>query len=272
VQLQRKLSLSTLRVLSQNVWFDYYKREVRTTALINLIQEKNIDIACLQEMTPSVACLLANNPFVRENYQITCPPSLTKLVAPYGLFMLIKKSINVSNLYYWTLPSNMYRNVLCAEVILCNPDLPPAVREEHTFCIATVHLESLVNTPYRCAQLKHIYERISHHKNAMLMGDFNFSPADPEETVLKQELHQLEDQWAILKPKDDPGYTWDYKVNSMLKKDKFQDRYDRITVKCNKSKWQPQCIEIVSNKRIESEKEDVFISDHFGLYYEIQKK
>jgi len=273
VQLQRKLKIDTLRILSQNVWFDYYKREVRTLALLKLIEERDIHIACLQEMTPLVACLIASSPFIRENYQISCPPQDTKQVSPYGLLMLIKKNIKVKNLYYWTLPSNMFRNVLCAEVVLCNPDAPLSECDDNTFFVSTVHLESLQNTPYRTAQLRHIYKQIVQSAtNAMLMGDFNFSPNDPEETVLKQELHQLEDQWAVLKPQDDPGFTWDYKVNTMLKKDHFQDRYDRITVKCNKSKWQPKAIEIVSNKKIASEtSEDVFISDHFGLYYEIVK-
>jgi len=106
--------------------------------------------------------------------------------------------------------------------------------------------------------------------NALLCGDFNFDAdfnfreheTDLENHSLKKHLPKYLDVWPHLHP-DEKGYT---RMPSLGKK-----RYDRILFKSQK--WQPTFIQIQGNVPFTKHKnEDVYPSDHFGLYAEFEKK
>jgi len=73
---------------------------------------------------------------------------------------------------------------------------------------------------------------------------------------------------------DEPGYTFDLKLNPMAKAGALpreqSRRIDRILV--SSKSWEPADVAIVGNAPIDLEKPDLFPSDHFGLKAILKKK
>jgi len=63
---------SHLKILSLNVWFARILQQVRYTTQLNLFQELDLDIICLQEVIPDyIEEFVCKNDFIRKNYIIS---------------------------------------------------------------------------------------------------------------------------------------------------------------------------------------------------------
>merc|ERR1719502_1450062 len=96
------------------------------------------------------------------------------------------------------------------------------VTQLEDFAIGTVHLESLANHPTRQEQLRICKSVLASHKNAILVGDFNFDsernfapPHDPlENEALAQIMPDYIDLWPSLRA--ERGLTFDSTVNPYI--------------------------------------------------------
>jgi tyrosyl-DNA phosphodiesterase 2 len=99
------------------------------------------------------------------------------------------------------------------------------------------------------------------YETVLFVGDMNFDPSFRENSYTPSDFI---DVWSVLKP-DDPGYTEDTNVNTMrlhFSGKKCQWRYDRIFIRSQL--WVPCDVTLIGDQMIDG-KQDVFVSDHFGV-------
>jgi endonuclease/exonuclease/phosphatase family metal-dependent hydrolase len=275
-KINRKLNIATL-----NVWFGEFAQKERTLHQFQLFEKQALDIACLQEITPTYAYNFLQSPWARKN--CWCSLRSEKAIVSYGVMMIGKLDVLPDAIFLSQLPSEMGRDLLLAKF--------------DNLTVATVHLESLNSGPTRKLQLQKIVEILGKEPNVLLMGDFNFDeyhsykdieairakrrfggnkkelvkdlPAnDPktlENNVLQEVLPEFKDLWKVFHP-NDLGYTFDTEANKMLRNYE-QMRYDRIVAKLG-SQWSADSIELFAHQCLDLNQtggEVVFPSDHFGL-------
>lgn len=187
----------------------------------------------------------------------------------YGVLIISK--FPPSEIKIYPMESRMGRCVMIANFLI----------NETNLYIGTVHLESLMNHKKRRNQLKFIKSIMKNYSNSLLMGDFNFdseknyipSTEPLENDNLKEIYPEYIDVWSHLNP-NDPGKTFDTTKNDLLSDHNHEVmRYDRIIMKSEC--WVPQKIEMVGTSPFmvdEKSKKNVHISDHFGLFLNIQIK
>jgi tyrosyl-DNA phosphodiesterase 2 len=129
-----------------------------------------------------------------------------------------------------------------------------------------VHLESSPDaTTLRLTQLDIVLPSLLGAPHAVLMGDFNFDPAQQAEQSRVEERYL--DLWNALRG-DAPGYTEDTDVNRMRLIHKGKEkraRYDRILLHSMSPGWVPSVIRRIGTEPISNEHPEIFPSDHFGL-------
>ena len=272
-------SLSSMSVMSFNVWFSEYHWETRLGALVDLIAREKAHVVCLQEVTPWFLSRLMEFAIVRQKFRLVGSFGTR---AWYGVCMLIDKvALPLPTIDIVSLPSQMGRTALvCAfseSTCRCGRD--------DDLAIATVHLESLKNRNLREKQLNLIFPAIAKYSSALLVGDFNITStgpwADAEEEERLHEISQLNGfrDWWDLKGKssmdsdnarEDNGVTVCTKQNLMLAaKSRFRvhARYDRAFLKESTTR-KGSDIAVVGRKAVSLDHKietPIYISDHFGL-------
>src|SRR4051794_17763191 len=88
-----------------NVWFDRYAFEQRAAALLAILEECDVDVIALQEVTPPLLERLLATPWVRARYAISDHSGIT--VWPYGVLLLTRWT--PQRLSFHPLPSEMGR-------------------------------------------------------------------------------------------------------------------------------------------------------------------
>jgi endonuclease/exonuclease/phosphatase family metal-dependent hydrolase len=281
------------------VWFGTRretKEELRPrfTALFKIVESKDADVVCFQEMTTNIIALLMEQEWIRQRYWITDTDEARTFLG-YGVLMLSK--LPYKHLKLQELPTQLGRKVLVAEFNL----------NGQSFAIATSHLESYTkDAPIRAKQLR-VIRHILHEQNytnAVIMGDFNFASAAERLGSLGSTMKDYRDQWLELKGPAVAGYTYDAHKNLMLKKIKRAKKERvRIDLILSRSKnWRPAEVLLLGTRPIEhvyngseavyDERDDssssddsdsgtdtdsdsddsddegkvVYPSDHFGLY------
>jgi len=223
-----------LSFISYNVWFKDFHLEQRGIALVGLLQQYNVDIFCLQEVTPAFLRILVSNEWIKDRFYLSDnSPGLT--VYPYGV--LIGSRFPFSCLKIFRLPSNMGRRFLQGTVHV----------NGHDIAVGTVHLESMRNREMRIEQLGIIWPAMESSQNAFFMGDTNIRD-DYEE--VKYFDPSYDDVWRRLHT-GDPGFTCDHGA-----------RIDRIFSKT--ADYRAVQIEIIGREEIPAL--PTTPSDHFGLY------
>mmetsp|Transcript_3510 Transcript_3510/g.5426 ORF Transcript_3510/g.5426 Transcript_3510/m.5426 type:complete len:382 (-) Transcript_3510:73-1218(-) len=272
-----------VRVITFNVWFSEYRWQHRLESLVKLcLNDTAAEIVCLQEVTCRFLTKLLKYGVVRNRYRVVHNASRS-----YGVAMLLAKDsfwdYSISSV---PLPTQMGRAALMAYVsspvtLSTNKDDSDQKSSPSSFLIGTVHLESLNNEKIRSQQLSVLNEFMSSHDAAILCGDFNITSTGPwanlseEKALLAEYLIGFQDLWVRCYPECD-GFTFDTTQHKM-QSCSFQDdasRYDRVCVREN-SHVQCQNIKVIGDTPIAykedngSDDDKVFISDHFGLYFEI---
>lgn len=243
---------TTLTLVTYNVWFSEYYRKKRCEALLQIVHDCEADAISLQEVTPSFLKILLQQDWVRDHYWVSDTKGIT--ISPHGVLFLSK--IPIHRLSFYKLPSYMRRKLIISEICV-NGEL---------IKIANIHLESQKSSaPLRAEQLTLIFPLVEDSPHALLMGDFNFCSSWKDEN--DQIDREYQDMWASLRNQE-AGYTEDTDINIMRLEKKGKEkkvRFDRIFLRSNFLKWQPESIEILGTKPISPKLPKVFPSDHFGL-------
>ncbi|MEM9067904.1 MAG: endonuclease/exonuclease/phosphatase family protein [Myxococcota bacterium] len=237
--------LDALHMVTLNTWFDPKHQGVRTRALLALLEESDADIVCLQEVTPTLLEALQADEGIREGAQLVVSASV---YGGYGCAIL--SQVPIERAWELELPSMMARSLLAVELMA----------DDERLVVSTVHLESTRSLrASRVRQLELIFDALEGAPSAVLVGDFNFDPSEPEEEALDARYVDL---WPLLR-KGEPGYTEDTTRNAMRRKyfggDKHV-RYDRILIRS--TRWRPNEVALFADEPITPE---VCISDHFGV-------
>jgi len=241
-----------LTVVTFNVWFGEFMQTARFDALLDTIRRCDPDVVGLQEVTPEhVEHVLAQD-WIRRNYWVS--DASARSVQPHGVFLLSRLPVHGVGLC--ELPSQKDRKLLVAELHVSGQPLT----------VGTVHLESSPDsTPLRLAQLDTVLPSLLGAPHAVLMGDFNFDPAQQAEQSRVEERYL--DLWDVLRG-DEPGYTEDTDINRMRlihKRKEKRVRFDRILLRSASPGWVPSAIRRIGTDPISPGLPEVFPSDHFGL-------
>jgi endonuclease/exonuclease/phosphatase family metal-dependent hydrolase len=141
------MSRARFSLLTWNVWFGEYAFARRNEYILNLIERQSVDIICLQEVTHEFLSILAQRSRLVADYDISDHDLSGATIGSYGVLMMCKKELQAS--YHFTeFPTGMGRSLLSAEL---------ALDGQHsnvggTFCVGTVHLESLDSARLRIKQ------------------------------------------------------------------------------------------------------------------------
>lgn len=240
----RPMEPETLSVITLNTWFAPDHRATRIAGLLALLDGLDVDLVCLQEVVPELLNRLLETSWVREEAEVVTSGSV---IDGYG--QLIVSRLPLRRAWEIELPSLMNRSLLCVELSASSP-----------WVVSTTHLESTRQlSGSRVEQLSQVFDALRPYPRAMLMGDFNFDPADPEEASLERAYM---DAWAALRPQE-PGYTEDTTLNHMRYRRRGRHkhvRYDRVLARL--PGWRPTEVALFATEALEP---DVFVSDHFGV-------
>jgi endonuclease/exonuclease/phosphatase family metal-dependent hydrolase len=240
-----------------NVWFAELHRDIRTTGLLNYLQQADADVIALQEVLPCTFCKYRENAFLTKEY--VWSTLLSDDMEPYGALMLVKKSLGkVNKTEVVELPSYMDR-----KGVIMHVDIHGSI----PFSFATVHLESLSMAPVRQQQALLLYNHLLDCSggHAVLMGDFNLLAPWEDEKVIHPKFI---DVWSHVHPHatESESFTYDTKLNPMLdSREGWRNRLDRITMCSAGDLWKPKSIVRVGVEEAFGLPADVRISDHFGL-------
>ena len=239
--------LAQLSVLTLNTWFEPVHQAQRHAGLLAALEASDADVMCLQEVTPELFARLESADWVRESCALAISPSVH---TGYGVAILSRLPVERA----WELPlsSMMNRALLAIELRTWGERLT----------VASAHFESTRELrASRINQLHEVFSALEGHAPALLTGDFNFDPSEPEEHALEP---SFVDVWPLLRGADAPGYTEDTSRNSMRRAHHGVDkhvRYDRILARLG-ARWSPSEVQLFGTAPIA---EGVFLSDHFGV-------
>ncbi len=240
-----------LRVVTWNVWFNKWQRELRQRALWRVLAALKPDVVCLQEVVPAHL----DGPEIRDlrdrGWWIS-----EQTTRDYGVILVTRRPVRASERI--PLPSVMGRELLVVQL-----DTRPAIT------VATVHLESTPRmTGSRCRQLRDIHARLADEPEVLLVGDMNFPAGDRPEAAC---LPDWTDVWQALRP-EDPGFTVDTDENMMRKLMKTGDRRERIDRALFRGdRWLIKRIDRLGTSPLPDDPDDpyLFVSDHFGLFIDL---
>lgn len=245
---------SDLRVISYNVWFNQSTAKQRIPEILDIIAEKKADIIALQEAESWILDFIINDRRFNEYQLIYHKTWRYHLFGSLSGGLLFLSRFEPKSIHYQALPSSMGRGMLSFKSRLADIEL----------CVTSVHLDSMLDdTQQRIEQLIQIEKYHASCENVILLGDFNFGDADPENNIL---ANHYRDVWKALHP-EQAGFTWDLNNNSLARTNSFvgegSSRLDRIFVKSQR--LQEKMIEILGTRSFSSSYGSLYPSDHFGL-------
>lgn len=263
-------SSSHLRCVTYNVWFSSTSELARRNALFQILHRENPDIIALQEVKSDFAEAIRKNS-ISKYYAISSNP-----IHHYGCLLLVRRSI-VKSITFNELvfsKSAMGRTSPYSDITFPNGK---SIR------ISSCHLESLNSERTRRAQLIEL-SNLYTSTFGMILGDFNFDATKTygewkiksnarsfeqlENTLtLKKALPGWIDAWGTLYGNEDPGYTFDGKINRPAIQDTLERmRYDRVMLKNVK----PVAAKLLGTKPINNL--GMRPSDHFGVEIDVEYK
>lgn len=139
---------------------------------------------------------------------------------------------------------------------------------KNDFVICTVHLESKKAINTRIEQMKMLSRYLGWIPNSVIVGDMN-TPVSENHTIVTN-LPKFKDMWTEMKQDRDLGFTRNPEKNK-LAHDETPDRIDRVLFSSS-GNLTPKTIDLVNdtpfNILVDGAMDSMWISDHFGLYYE----
>ncbi|KEG15543.1 hypothetical protein DQ04_00041070 [Trypanosoma grayi] len=290
--------LSTLRVVTWNVQFGRHSGErtplgregidwctpTRYVALAKTLEALDADVIGMQEVEPAWWKYLAEQPWVRGRYALSCSED-SHAIRPWGVMMLVKRHLCVEAVHHANVPAfSGHTSVMPEVTITVSKSVPVTIGSMHL--LAPYSQNNISN---RTTQLENLTKRMRTRScssgvptGAIIMGDFNDCAKNcftfPPELGFK-------DTWELLHPEDrgTEGYTIDGTRNlyaAQIIEREFFGRADRVLF--SSRHLQPIHTELVGTtsvrglgvtKQVDCDKEvpdHLFPSDHFGLLVEFQ--
>ena len=246
--------MSRLTCATFNVWFGEYFMQQRCLALLALLERRRPDVIALQEVTLPFLAALRSAPWVQREYYMSDFMGAT--VKSYGVVMLSRFPFETIESH--EMPTRMERTFLLGRIPVNGTLL----------AVGTMHLESLDSVELRGTQLEQVFATVAQERDVILMGDFNFCSSWKEEQSRLDPAYL--DVWTALR--EEPGYTEDPAVNRMLPplKKTATVRFDRVLVRSAAPGWVPRKVELLGTEPISPTLPQVFPSDHFGLFADLQ--
>jgi endonuclease/exonuclease/phosphatase family metal-dependent hydrolase len=275
-----------LTVMTWNVWFgaDFFKE--RMARIIDIVLEKDPDVANFQEVLGPFHKMMREHEELMKRYELSEPGN------SYFVATLTKRSLH-AKLTVVNLPSSMGRELIISSF----------KKGAESVAVGNIHLESLNNHPLRELQLFESRKALAAYGTSVLVGDFNFCSERnfvPDSTPLENDslhshlagyidvwpalhqqagIHRMPDTAApaAVADADSPaalaraarGYTFDSDVNGNLAEKRRREvaRYDRVMLRSDKGTVLPRSIELLGNEMVPGvpQEEHLFPSDHFGL-------
>eukprot|EP01091_Cochliopodium_minus_P016465 TRINITY_DN6178_c0_g1_i1.p1 TRINITY_DN6178_c0_g1~~TRINITY_DN6178_c0_g1_i1.p1 ORF type:complete len:301 (+),score=66.73 TRINITY_DN6178_c0_g1_i1:15-917(+) len=256
---KNSIQSNEIKIQNQNIWFNHKTNE-RFPKILEMLEKKNADFICLQEVTSVFIKLLCENEFFQKNYVLSDIEESKKVnwTQWYGSMIIMKKQFEGFKLKRITFPSNQGRFLVVAYGLL----------NERTTAISTSHFESTDEShEKRCEQLDITFNELKQYQESFVCGDFNYDGNDKETPEKKHfPTSNLIDMWPTVNP-NDPGYTEDTNINlmrlSVTNKPKTV-RYDQLFHHYSDSSlYLPTSCEIIGKEPFG---DNLWISDHFGLF------
>jgi tyrosyl-DNA phosphodiesterase 2 len=243
--------------LSYNIWFEEHNWKNRTTAILELLQQNNSDVICLQEVISEFIVLLCESTFIQNNYYIS-----GNFDSGYDVLMLTK--------FPCCFYISFFISLMERKLLFCT-----FTYKDRDFCVSTAHFESLKNSSkVRKEQLDLSFKILNENqtKNSFicLMGDFNFDNNEEEKNIDESFL----DSWLYYKKNlrnikntlgDNDGYTMCVDPYPPWRPDKLFYKGD---IKLTK-------FEIIGREEIEVNsyenlKPVLTPSDHYGIFVQFE--
>lgn len=265
---EKPLTLLTYNVLATPIY-----SELRTEAVLAILEKSDAHIIALQEVDDWFLNALVAAPWVKAGYHHSSENG--RPFAPGGQLILAKQPLE--SVSVMVMPGRQRRVLMIAELVIGGRRL----------AVATTHMESFLDDgPTRAEQLRGIFGLLKGADDALLLGDLNFGDgAEPETAALDAAYVDL---WSELRA-GDAGFTWNMKDNPLAQIGAFigepDRRLDRMLMRTDA--WRPTAIEIIGNAAIgkypltEGQRKmiampgrpaapntveiEVFPSDHYGL-------
>ena len=289
---------NSLVYITWNVWFNEELEVIeRMKAIGHIIEAKNAEIVCFQEITPFILDILQNGEWYRkQNWQCTILPThgFFRDLRYFNVIMTKHELIRDCIQFKPFNNSVMGRHLIIAPIKLKNK----GKNTNKIVYAATSHLESPVGTyqggkadkysAERKEQIKYALtlldnKQICENNNIIFGGDMNWCKPNKngknenDGDLNKYLNNHWTDCWYKLYP-NQQGYTYDAKTNGMLS-GYLQNRLDRIIYKENGSLILKECEmigrEAIPNLRYkktvkrkggsEEKMLPVLPSDHYGL-------
>lgn len=219
--------MSTISILSYNIWFDNSMIPERTLSLIHVIETKQPDVICLQEVLPETyhAILYLLIPM---GYKHFFPD---KFDQKYDCVIISKHPIKKTKTYPYTC-SSMGRN-LKVTVIEHNDT-------HQLFVVATTHFESAFKRNCENAAKLHQYgeaqeilNKLSTHYGHVIFGcDTNILKHEEHSFLTNKEPSIWKDSWEEDGSNKNKKFTYDTFTNEHVKSKNYnfiiRNRLDRI--------------------------------------------
>ncbi len=247
-----------LKIVTLNVLATPWKSEQRIPALFAELDSSGADIIALQEVAPWIAEKLQSEPWLNR-YHYPADEAGKIQIAHEFLTLTKVKPISRQTL---KLPSNQGRIAFLTTIPF----------QDTTLTLTSIHLDSfLEDGPKRTQQLNTIFKTLEDKEHSILLGDFNFGDDEQPDTSALSDKYK--DPWLILHP-DDPGFTWNRKLNKRANNDSFigepSRRLDRVLF--SSESMEAKSISLFADKPVSKKTPKLFPSDHFGLICTLQIK
>ena len=157
------VSLTSVTVVTWNVWFAPVDVDVRMARLFHEALDAAPDVLCLQEVVPELAASIRACEPLQQLFDIS-----PNDVGAYGCLLLVRRELSAAFSEVPFPTSNMGRSLLVAE-------WSPPLEGGCTVAVGTVHLESLNCAEERARQLRIAKDALAGaRRRVILCGDFNF--------------------------------------------------------------------------------------------------
>lgn len=235
-----------IKLLTYNIWFSDIYINKRINLLVKLVNEKNPDVICFQEVRKDVLAVLVNKLKSYKYWETSLNEDKYYGVVIFSKFKKVKTNI------FKFKKTNMDRHFIIMELNLDN---------NFKINIVTTHLESEFKIKdykdsFKYFQFNNLLKYLKNFNNVVICGDMNIS--EKENNLFKLDNY-WSDCWILDGSNIEKKYTFDYKTNMFINnKTKYRSRLDRVFIK-NNGLLKLDRFDLVGNSK------GLIPSDHFGI-------
>lgn len=273
--------IATLNILSDTFpWFIRMaiRSEERVSALLRAIEVLDADILALNEVSARGLEVLLGSAFIRRTYHVSeSPDRANGSFKVHGCLLLSKFPFRKLALVRY----QRHRPAVAGLV-----DVPGALSPLVVCSLHTLAQQTQVNAAVRCRQIadaKNASQALCPEAGLVVLGDLNMHEVSEDAVLVRENMLDLwvETHNEPTNPSGSSssnnsrnstfeGFTFDPVKNSMISRyipnESRRMRLDRILLTAG-SLWAPSsCVSLWADQPLD---EELFLSDHFGLWVEL---